>query len=308
MPKHRIIIDCDPGVDDAIAILLAFGSSPDLEVAGITTAAGNVPLPATTRNALRICHLAGRSDIPVFQGCDRPLLPTPPRSASVHGADGLGDIDLASADFGPSPGHAVDFIIDTIRRSPGEITLCPIGPMTNIAVALQKAPDLAAKIKEIVFMGGAAFCPGNSTPQAEFNIWFDPHAAQMVLASGVKLTMFGLDVTEKALITQERLAALRSRPNRAAKKAADMLEQYGRGDSGLHDPCVVAYLIDETLFSGVDAKVDVDCTSPLSRGKTIAAVTERHRNRAAHTCKVITEIDDSRFFALLGERLARCQA
>jgi purine nucleosidase len=130
----------------------------------------------------------------------------------------------------------------------------------------------------------------------------------MVLACGAKLTMFGLDVTQKALITKERLASLRSQAGNAAKKAADMLQQYGRGDSALHDPCVIAYLIDDTLFSGVDAKVDVDCASPLSRGKTVAAVTERHRTGAAHTCKVITDIDDARFFALLDERLAHCQA
>jgi len=306
MSRNRIIIDCDPGVDDAVAILLAFGSSADMEVLGITTVAGNVPIDATTRNALRICRLAGRTDVPVFRGCERPLLPLPPRSASVHGLDGLGDIGLTDANFGTASKHAVDFIIDTVRDHPGEITLCPIGPMTNIAVAMQKAPDLAANVKEIVFMGGAAFCHGNTTPQAEFNIWFDPDAAQIVLASGAKLTMFGLDVTEKALITEKRLATMRSLPTDAARKAADMLEQYGRGDTGLHDPCVIAHLIDDSLFSGVHAKVAIDLAEPVNRGKTVAQEAGSSDRSEASTCRVITDLDDQRFFALLNERLARC--
>jgi purine nucleosidase len=306
MSAHKIILDCDPGVDDAVAMLLAFGSPEDIEIVGITTVAGNVTLDLTTRNALRICHLAGRRDIPVIAGCDRPLLPLPPRAASVHGTDGLGDIALDDADFGPRDGHAVDFIIDTVSALPGEITLCPIGPMTNVALALHKAPEIAPKLKEIVFMGGAAFCPGNSTPQAEFNIWFDPLAAQMMLNAGVKFTMFGLDVTEKAHITEQRLASLRTQPGKSSKKAADMLTAYGMGDLALHDPCVIAHLIDPTLFSGVEAKVDVDIVSMLSRGKTVAAVKKRHADAAAKTCTVINEVDDARLFTLLDERVGRC--
>lgn len=308
MSKHRIIIDCDPGVDDAVALLLAFASPREIDLIGITTIAGNVPLASTTRNALRICQLAQRFDVPVYRGCARAILPTPSRPASVHGTDGLGDIGLADSSATPAGQHAVDFIIETVLAAPGEIVLCPIGPMTNIALALLKEPGIAAKIKEIIFMGGAAFCAGNMTPQAEFNIWFDPHAAQIMLTSGVKLTMFGLDVTEKIVITQERLASLRAHPSAVAIKAADMLYHYGRGDSALHDVCVIAHLIDDTLFSGVNAKVEVDYISPVSRGKTIAAVSAEHLCGETTTCKIITNADDIRLFALLEERLGHYQA
>ncbi|RFB76405.1 nucleoside hydrolase [Methylovirgula sp. 4M-Z18] len=303
MAKHRIIIDCDPGVDDAIALFLAFGSPDEIELVGITTVAGNVPLSNTTRNALRICALAGRADIPVYKGCANGIFPAPGRAGSVHGNDGLGGVDLPNAPFGVQSQHAVDFIIDTVRNAPGEITLCPIGPMTNIALALLKEPSIAQDIKEIVFMGGAAFRPGNSTPEAEFNIWVDPHAAEVVMSSGCRLTMFGLDVTGKAVVTRDRMAALRAQPNDVSQESADMLAHYGTGDPMLHDPCVVAHLIDPTLFSGVEARVEVECASPLTRGRTVAAVSERHRVGRPANCTVITDLDDARFFKLVFDRL-----
>ena len=302
MSKHRIILDCDPGVDDAVALLLAFASPNEIDLIGITTVAGNVPLADTTRNALRICALADRSEIPVYLGCSRPILPAEQKLAGVHGKDGLGDIDLPDAGFEAKAQHAVDFIIEAVTRSPGEITLCPIGPFTNIALALIKEPAIAGKIKNIVLMGGAAFCPGNSTSQAEFNVWCDPRAAQIVFSSGIPLVMFGLDVTNQAILTPQRLQTLESGGETAATAVA-MLRQYGSGDPALHDPCVIAYLLDPSIFAGVEARVTVDCASPLSMGRTVAAVSERHREGAATNCLVITKVDDDRLFSLLDERL-----
>jgi purine nucleosidase len=303
MPKERIIIDCDPGVDDAVAILLAFASPSEIQVMGITTVAGNVPLESTTRNALRICQLSGHTHIPVYAGCQYAMFPTPPRTSSVHGEDGLGDVDLIDGTSSIQTEHAVDFIIRTVMQFPGEITLCPIGPMTNIALALLKEPGIASKIKKIVFMGGGAFCPGNTTPAAEFNIWFDPHAAQIMLNSGVPLVMVGLDVTNKAVMTAERIDALRVGGTEIGTKVAAMMTAYGGSDPCLHDPCVTAYLLDPSLFEGVAARVDVDCDSVLNRGRTVAAVSERHRAGASATCEIITSVDDERLFRLLSERL-----
>lgn len=305
MPPHRIILDCDPGVDDAVALLLAFASPDEIELLGVTTVAGNVPLADTTRNALRVCALANRSDVPVFAGCERAILPADRNPGGVHGADGLGDVGLPDASFPTQPGHAVDFIIETVMRAPGQVTLCPIGPMTNVALALLKAPEIAGRIASIVFMGGAAFCPGNSTPEAEFNVWFDPHAAEVVLTSGVPLVMFGLDVTRLAHMTPERLEALRMQAGPVGAAAVAMMRRYAIGDPLLHDPCVIANLIDPSLFDGVDAAVSVDVTSPLTVGRTVAAVSERHRAGRAANCRVITGVDDERLFKLLEERLAR---
>jgi purine nucleosidase len=252
---------------------------------------------------LRICALAGGSDIPVYKGCENGIFPAPARAGAIHGDDGLGGVTLADADFKAQPQHAVDFIIEAVRKAPGEIALCPIGPMTNIALALLKEPGIAHEIKEIVFMGGAAFCPGNVTPEAEFNIWIDPHAAQIVLSSGCKLTMFGLDVTSKAVVTRDRLAQVRAQPNEISQRAADMLDHYGTRDPMLHDPCVIAHLIDPTLFSGVEARIEVECNSPLTRGRTVTATAPRHLGGRPTTCTLITEVDAPRLFDLIRKRL-----
>ena len=304
MAGNKIIVDCDPGVDDAIALLLAFASE-EVELLGITTVAGNVPLAHTTRNALRVCAIANRAHVPVHAGCERPILPAGRNPGGVHGADGLGDIGLPDASFLPRGLHAVDFIIDAVKRSPGEVTLCPIGPMTNIAIALLKEPSIASLIKGIVFMGGAAFGPGNSTPEAEFNVWFDPHAAQVVATSGVPLVMFGLDVTRQALMTADRLRSLASHPGKVSQAAAAMMRRYGSGDPCLHDPCVIAFLIDPSLFDGTDARLSVDCSSTLTIGRTVAAVSESHRRGEPATCRVMTRVDDERLFRLLDERIPR---
>jgi purine nucleosidase len=302
---RRIVIDCDPGVDDAVAILLAFAAPEAVEVAAITTVIGNVSLVQTTANALRVRDLAGRADIPVHAGCARPIMAPVERKLSVHGGDGLGDIGLPQPASAVAAGHAVDVLIDRIRAEPGGITLCPIGPMTNIAMALIKAPDIAPLIREIVFMGGAAFRPGNSTPTAEFNFMIDPHAAQIMLTAGVPLTMFGLDVTSQATITPAWMDRVDAKAGPIARAAIAMMRSYGFGDPCLHDPCVVAHLIDPSLFEGVDAWVEVECAAPLARGQSIAAVGERHRGGRAPNCRVITALDRDRLFALLEERLLR---
>lgn len=305
MARERIILDCDPGVDDAVAILLALAAPDEIELTAITTVAGNVPLAKTEANARRVCSLVGRRDIAIHAGCARPIMPGKPRRASVHGTDGLGDVGVPAATFELRPEHAVDVLIDRISAAPGEITLCPIGPMTNIAVALVKEPSIAEKIRRIVFMGGAAFRPGNVTPEAEFNVWVDPHAADIVLAAGIPTVMIGMDVTQKARITPERVAALRSLGGRPMEMVAAMLASYAAGDLFLHDACVIAYLMDETLFSGIDAYVRVDCQDGLCHGRTVAAVSERDRAGMAANCHVVTKVDEERLFALLTERLKR---
>ena len=303
MTPRRIIIDCDPGVDDAVAILLAFAAPEAVKVEAITTVIGNVMLDKTTANALRVRDLAGRADIPVYAGCPRPIMAPIERKQSVHGGDGLGDIGLPAPVTTIESEHAVDAIIRIGRENPGQITLCPVGPMTNIALALIKAPDIIPLIPEIVFMGGAAFRPGNSSPAAEFNFMIDPHAAQIMLTAGIPLTMFGLDVTAQALITRPWMDAVEAASGAVGQAAVAMLRAYGHGDPCLHDPCVIAHLIDPTLFEGVDAWVEVETTAPLARGQSVAAVAPRHRPGHEPNCRVITGLDAPRLFTLLAERL-----
>jgi purine nucleosidase len=233
----------------------------------------------------------------------RPIMAPVMREKSVHGSDGLGDIGLPAPATGIEAEHAVDAIIRIVRENPGEMTLCPVGPMTNIALALIKAPDIAPLIPEIVFMGGAAFRPGNSTPAAEFNFMIDPHAAQIMLTAGIPLTMFGLDVTAQALITTDWMNEAESASGKIGRAAIAMMRAYGAADPCLHDPCVIAHLIDPTLFEGVDAWVEVETTAPLTRGQSIAAVKARHRPGREPNCRVITGLDCARLFDLLRAKL-----
>ncbi|TRD19780.1 nucleoside hydrolase [Palleronia caenipelagi] len=307
----KLIIDTDPGQDDAIAILLALGS-PEIELLGITTVAGNVPLALTSRNARMICELAGRPDIPVFAGADHPLVHTLVTAEHVHGKTGLDGPDLPEPTMPLQDQHAVDFIIETLRAEPEHsITLAPIGPLTNIALALRKAPDIAPRIKEIVLMGGAYFEVGNITPAAEFNIYVDPEAAHIVFTSGVPLVVLPLDVTHKALVTPERNAAFRALGTKVGQAVAQMTEfyerydkdKYGSAGAPLHDPCTIAWMLDPALFSGRHINVEIECVSPLTRGMTVAdwwGVTDRAPNTL-----FIRDIDADGFFALLTDRLAR---
>jgi purine nucleosidase len=312
MAVKKIIIDTDPGQDDAIAILLALASPQDIEVLGITAVAGNVPLDLTQKNARIVCELAKRTDIPVFAGCDRPLAHRLVTAEHVHGKTGLDGPDLPDPTMPLQDMHAVDFIIDTVRQHPsGSVTLCPLGPLTNIASAINKAPDIIEKIDQIVLMGGAYFEVGNITPAAEFNIYVDPEAAEIVMKSGSKITMLPLDVTHKALVTRARNDAFRALNTPAGLAVAQMTdfferfdkEKYGSSGAPLHDPTVIAYLIAPELFSGRNINVEIETKSPLTRGMTVAdwwGVTDRPVN-----AYFIGDLDADGFFNLLTHRLAQ---
>ena len=312
MPPRKIIIDTDPGQDDAVAILLALASPAEIEVLGITAVAGNVPLPLTLRNARIICELAGRPDLPVFAGCAAPLVRTLVTAEHVHGKTGLDGPALTDPVMPVQNAHAVDFIIDTLRSHPsGTVTLCPLGPLTNIATAFQNAPDIIPRVQEIVLMGGAYFEVGNITPTAEFNIYVDPEAAAIVFGAGVKLTVMPLDVTHKALTNTARVQAFRNIGSRVGDMVAAWTdfferfdkEKYGSEGAPLHDPCVIAWLIDPGLFTGRLVNVEIETGSALTLGMTVAdwwGVTDRPRNAL-----FIGGIDADGFYALLTERLAR---
>ncbi|MBV6636886.1 nucleoside hydrolase [Mameliella alba] len=312
MAARKIIIDTDPGQDDAVAILLALASPAELEVLGITAVAGNVPLELTARNARMVCELAGKPETPVFAGCDRPLAHDLVTAEHVHGKTGLDGPDLPEPTMPLQDGDAVDFIIDTLRAQPEKtVTLCPLGPLTNIAAALQRAPDIATRIQEIVLMGGAYFEVGNITPAAEFNIYVDPEAAEIVFKCGAPITVMPLDVTHKALVTSARNEAFRALGTPVGIAVAQMTdfferfdkEKYGSDGAPLHDPCVTAYLLQPDLFSGRFINVEIETRSDLTRGMTVAdwwGVTDRAPN-----AMFMGDVDADGFFALLTERLAR---
>ncbi len=311
MPR-KIIIDTDPGQDDAVAILLALASPEEIEVLGITAVAGNVPLELTAKNARIVCELAGHTDIPVYAGCDRPLNRPLVTAEHVHGKTGLDGPVLPDPEMPLAEGHAVDFIIHTLRaHEPGTVTLCPLGPLTNIATAFQKAPDIVDRVQEIVLMGGAYFEVGNITPAAEFNIYVDPEAADIVFKSGAHIVVMPLDVTHDALVTPHRNDAFRSLDSKVGHAVAEMTdfferfdkEKYGSEGAPLHDPCVTAYLIQPELFSGRHINVEIETKSELTLGMTVAdwwRVTDRKPN-----AMFMGDVDAQGFFTLLTERLAR---
>lgn len=308
---RKIIIDTDPGQDDAVAILLAL-ASPELDVLGITVVAGNVPLPLTAKNARIVCELAGRPDMKVFAGCEAPLSRKLVTAEHVHGKTGLDGIALPDPQMKLAAGHAVDFLIETLRsEAPGSVTLCPLGPLTNIATAFRQAPDIVSRISEIVLMGGAYFEVGNITPTAEFNIYVDPEAAEIVFRSGVPLVVMPLDVTHKALTTRARVEAFRALGTHAGAVVAswtDFFERYdiakyGSAGAPLHDPCVIAYLLKPDLFDGRHVNVEVETQGALTLGMTVAdwwRVTGRPAN-----AMFMGDIDAEGFFALLTERIGR---
>lgn len=308
--KRAIIIDTDPGQDDALALLLAF-ASPEVEILGIVTVAGNVPLELTTTNALKICELAGKADTPVYAGCARPMVRPLVTAEHVHGQTGLDGPDLPVPTMTTKSQHGVDFIIDSIRAHPDRhITLCTLGPLTNVAMALIKAPDIAPKIREIIMMGGGFFEGGNITPTAEFNIYVDPQAADTVFSSGVPIVVAPLDVTHKALTTQARVDALLAKKTPVCDAAAALIDfferfdedKYGTDGGPLHDPCVLAYLIKPSLFTGRHCNVTVETGSALTLGMTVIdwwGVTDRKPNAL-----VLGDVDAQGFFDLLTERIA----
>ena len=309
--RQKIIIDTDPGQDDAVAILLALGS-PELDILGITAVAGNVPLKLTEKNARKICELGGRPETKVFAGAIRPMVRELVTAEEVHGKTGLNGPQLPEPTMKLQPQYAVDWIIDTLMaEEPGTVTLCPLGPLTNIALALVKEPKIAKRIKQIVLMGGGYFEQGNVTPSAEFNIYVDPHAADIVFRSGVDIVMMPLDVTHKALTKKTRIEKFRKLGTRVGTATAEMLEfferydeeKYGSDGGPLHDPCVIAYLLKPKLFKGRQCNVSIEITAELTMGSTVVdwwGVTKRSKNAL-----VMKDIDSDGFFDLLVERLGR---
>lgn len=308
---QKIIIDTDPGQDDAVAILLAL-ASPEIELLGVVAVAGNVPLALTQVNARKVLELAGRADIPVFAGCDAPLSRDLVTAEHVHGKTGLDGIELPAPRMPLQDQHGVDFIIETLRREPaGSVTLVPIGPLTNIAEAFRRAPDIVARVQQIVLMGGAYFEVGNITPAAEFNIYVDPEAAAEVFGAGAPLVVLPLDATHEALTSRDWVAAMRALPGRCGPAVAswtDFFERYDRekyGSEGapLHDPCTIAWLIRPDLFEGRRINVEIETEGRWTTGMTVAdwwQVTGRAPNAL-----FIRRLDRDGLFALLSERIAR---
>ena len=312
MNKRKIILDCDPGHDDAIAILLMLSSPEEIECLGITVSAGNVSLDLTTNNTLRVLALINEYKIPVFKGCPRPLVNQLVTAEHVHGETGL---DTRSGNSLPPPinepekEHAVNFIINQLRNSkPNEITLVATGPLTNIAAVLAMDPDAFYKAKQLIIMGGAGFEPGNITPAAEFNIFVDPQAAKSIFESGIDLIMFGLDVTHKMLITQNRLKDLFNCSEKIGPVVADLLtffnaydtKKYGWDGAPLHDPCTIAWLIKPEIFKGKEMSVKIETNDGPAYGRTIADwfnTTNEVKNAF-----VMTDGNSDQFFTLINER------
>jgi inosine-uridine nucleoside N-ribohydrolase len=301
-----IILDCDPGHDDAIALLLALGS-PELQVLGVTTVSGNQTLDKTTANAIRVLDHVGRPEIPVAPGAHRPLVRERHTAAQVHGETGLDGPNLPPPSRAPDPAHAIDWIAATVAASTEPVTLVATGPLTNVALVLARYPELESQLERIVLMGGA-IGEGNTTPAAEFNIWVDPEAAHRVFASGIDLTMVGLDVTHQALMTPahtERLAAA----GKAGKLVADLYSfyarfherHYGWDGAPVHDAVAVAHVIDHTLLTTRHCGVVVDTGPELSRGRT--HVDLRDTMGWTPNCHVAVGIDASRFLELLITRI-----
>jgi len=301
-----VLIDCDPGHDDAMALLLAL-ASPELEPLGVSTVHGNQTLERTTANALRVLEFAG-SDLAVAAGADRPLLREPAVAAEVHGETGLDGPDLPPPASAPVADHAVDFLAERLRASASPVTLVPTGPLTNVALLLATHPEAAERIERIVLMGGA-IAEGNVTPAAEFNIWVDPEAAARVFASGLDVTMIGLDVTHRALMTAEHAERLRA-AGRVGAMVAELWEFYSRfhrriynlGGTPVHEAMAVAHVIRGDLVQTRHVNVEVDCASELCRGRTVVDVWRR--TGRAPNAHVGVDVEADAFLELLVERIA----
>lgn len=311
MAAQKIIIDCDPGQDDAINLLLAMSSPEDLDILGVTAVAGNVPLALTQRNARIICEIAQRTDVNVYAGNPRPLQRTLITAENVHGKTGIDGIDVYEPQHPLQVQHAVDFIIETLHaETANSVTLIPIGPLTNIAMAFVKDPTIVPKVQQIVLMGGAMREAGNCTPSAEFNIFVDPHAADIVFECGRPITVMSLDASHQVLATRERVDRIRKIGSAAAIATANMLDFFSRHDtekykslgSPLHDPCTVAYLLQPNLFEGKQCNVSIETHSELTMGHTAVDfwhVTDKPRNT-----NWIHKVDADGFYELLIARLA----
>ncbi|MGH8384894.1 MAG: nucleoside hydrolase [Pseudomonas sp.] len=310
--KIDLIIDTDPGADDVVALLFALASPDELNVLALTTVAGNVRLDKTSRNARLAREWAGREDVPVYAGAPKPMMRTPIYAENIHGQEGLSGIAVHEPKKGLAKGNAVDYLIDTLMAAkPHSITLAMLGPQTNLALALIQEPGIVQGIKEVVIMGGAHFNGGNITPVAEFNLFADPQAAEVVLKSGVKLTYLPLDVTHKILTSEARLKQIAALNNNASKLVGDILNEYIKGDmehygmpgGPVHDATVVAYLLKPELFSGRSVNVVIDSSEGPTFGQTI--VDWYDTLKAPRNAFWVQSGDAQGFFNLLTERLAR---
>jgi purine nucleosidase len=308
---RKIIIDTDPGHDDAFAVLFALGSPAELDVVALTTVGGNVPLALTSRNALQIVELAGRADVPVFAGCPGPMVKRLKTAEYVHGPTGIDGLEAPDPVTALQPQHAVSFLVEKIMSAPeGELTICTLGPMTNLGMAMAMQPRIISRIREVVLMGGGFFQGGNATPAAEFNIYVDPHAAHAVFESGVPLVMASIDCTYTAQMTPEWINSLRAVGSRSAVQAANMADFYRRYGSHkfptearpIHDACVTGFLLAPHLYQQRMCNVAIELMSPETIGMTIVDwwhVTGKRKN-----CNVLGRVDADGFFALMLERLS----
>jgi len=305
--RQSLIIDCDPGVDDAVALMLAFGSDA-LELLAVTAVGGNVPVAKTARNARILRQIAGREDVPVFMGAERPLRREPAGAGEFHGAEGLGDMAPFEPDLASAQGHAADAIIAMVMDRPARsVALAVLGPLTNLALALRKSPALADRLGPVAVMGGARSEGGNITASAEFNVWADPEAAAEVLASGCEVVMFGLDATHQVRATTARIAVLEALGAPMAETAAAMMRFSQRVERKIvgwdappvHDPCPVAWLLRPELFELKPCRIAVETASELTRGHTSVEFRAAVAGSLPHRWAVSADADG--IFALIGE-------
>lgn len=302
MAPVRFLYDCDPGADDALAMLLALGRRDALDMIGVTCVAGNVGLEPVLNNARRILELAGRRDIPVYAGAARPIMATRGRVSIMHGSDGLAGSTLPPPTMPLSGEHAA-VEISRIARAEGRLHICATGPLTNIALALLLDPQLPEFISELTIMGGAAFCPGNTTPLAEFNFAVDPHAAAIVFDSGIPVTMLGLDVTRQAVVTEDMIREAQAIDTPVAQEAAHLLVNYGAKDPCLHDPAAIAWMLAPEIFQTVTGHVSICTDSGPAAGQVVAAISERHLAGRAPNCTIVTGVDAPAFRTLFLDAL-----
>ncbi len=304
-----LILDCDPGIDDFIAILMILAAPEKFKLLGISVSGGNVPLPYTTQNALKACELAGRKDIKVYPGCPGPILRPLVLEDGVHGETGLKGYDLPIPTMSPQPIHAVDFLIDTIMSSPEKVTLATTAPLTNTAIAIVREPRILDNIEEIVSMGGSMLL-GNITPAAEYNFYADPEAAHILFTSGKKITAIGIDVTHQVVTSEDWFSHLDTLENPVTRALTPMLRAYhdydikhfGMTGAALHDPCVIAYLLDRSLFKGKDVHIEIDTSFGIGRGRSI--VDWWQKRDLSINAHVFNEINAQGFFDLLTSLLS----
>jgi len=308
----KIILDCDPGQDDAVALALAMAAKDEIEILGVTTVAGNVPLNLTQRNARIMCEMCHRSDVKVYAGSEKPMAQELVTAEHVHGKSGLDGIEIYEPSHSLEEKHAIDFIIEScLAAEHNSLILVPTGPLTNIGLAIDREPGILPKIKEIVLMGGARKEAGNITPSAEFNIYVDPEAAKLVLQCGRPIVMMSLDVTHQVLTTQKRVDKIRNLDSSVGEGIAALIEFYERYDeekyhldgAPLHDPCTVAYLLKPELFKLKNVNVEIETGGTFTRGTTVVdywEVTDRIPN-----VQWAYEVDDEEFFDLLNQYLSK---